>query len=199
MQSVNNNPIKSITINKSQCSNKNRIFKIQTSCVSVMYKHGSRARVHRFQAPAFCCSSVAGWWSDGQHAVTLYCQGEHLLLDFFCDFIDTLEAWFLFLCLFTSCGLFDANWEDFFLLILQYKVFGHLWNTFLWLGWALSYTTTRGINLLFLSPTNWPHTMQSCLESTCKFWGEEGEQGWRIRGDILSFIQLRKICFYWRT
>lgn len=46
MQSVNNNPIKSITINKSQCSNKNRIFKIQTSCFSVTYKHRPGARVH---------------------------------------------------------------------------------------------------------------------------------------------------------
>lgn len=124
MQSVNNNPIKSITINKSQCSNKNRIFKIQTSCCSVMYKHRPGARVRSVSkyprsAASPTCSFLGGGRSDGQHIIKLYCQGEHtqLLPAFFCDFNDTLRVWFsgLFFFIFTSCGLYDTKTGKIFL------------------------------------------------------------------------------------
>lgn len=101
MQSVNNNPIKSITINKSQCSNKNRIFKIQTSCFSVMYKHRPGAEVHsasKSQLPVPHAASMEEKAPPLVSTVTVYCQGEctNLLLAFSCDFIDAVEFWFVF-------------------------------------------------------------------------------------------------------
>lgn len=103
MQSVNNNPIKSITINKSQCSNKNRIFKIQTSCSSAMYKHRPGARAHSVSKDPCSAASPTGSFlgggrNDGQHIIKLYCQGEHthLLLAFIREFNDTLRVWFSF-------------------------------------------------------------------------------------------------------
>lgn len=93
MQSVNNNPIKSITINKSQCSNKSRIFKIQTSCSSAVHKH----RAHSASRDPCSAASPTGSFlgkgrRDGQHVIKIYCQGEHthLLLAFFYYFNDKL-------------------------------------------------------------------------------------------------------------
>lgn len=122
MQSVNNNPIKSITINKSQCSNKNRIFKIQTSCSSAMYKHRPGARARSVSKDPCSAASPTGSFlgggrNDGQHIIKLYCQGEHthLLLAFIRDFNDTLRVWFsfFFLHIYFMRLIWNKNWEDF--------------------------------------------------------------------------------------
>lgn len=136
---------------------------------------------------------VAKWWTTRCHALLPRWTfiARFLLWFYWYSWSLGVFAYLLHAVCLTQTG------RIFFSIIFQYKVFGHLSKTFLWLGWALPYITTQGTSLLSLSPVTWPHTMESCLESGSKFWGEEGDQDWRIRGNILAFIQLRKICFYW--
>jgi len=73
--------------------------------------------------------------------------------------------------IFTSHVLFDTKTGNTFPPVFSkqnrrlHKAFGHSKNTFLWLDWVLSYMTIQGINSLFLSEEDWPHDMESYLES----------------------------------
>lgn len=72
-------------INKSQRSNKTRIFKIQTSCSSAMYKHRPGARVHSgSKYPRSAASPTRSFLEEGEvmdnkYTITVYGQGEHTL------------------------------------------------------------------------------------------------------------------------